>query len=315
MKETVSIIVPAYNTERYINKCIESLMAQSYGELEIILINDGSNDKTLSICEKFKIEDKRIHIIDKPNTGVSDCRNIGIRQATGEYIVFVDSDDYVSSDYIRTMVSAIKKEDVQMACIEYFLTNEDGSKEAEHESMLKRNECIELRPDEAVNLLNENKSFQGYLWNKMFLKEILIKNNIFFDTRIKIWEDMLFCLKYLLNVNCVYYMNIPLYHYVQRSSSAMGSVTNWEGNTHEIALAEMWKLIKNKPGAFHDYIRDYYANDLAGRLGKGELREEANIKEAIKIVQSLDANLTIKHKLKIDVLRHKRLITLFEKFN
>lgn len=303
MMDTVSVIVPAYNTEKYINKCIESLMAQSYSELEIILINDGSNDNTLSSCRKFESEDKRIHVIDKPNTGVSDCRNIGIRQATGKYIVFVDSDDYVSSDYVSTLVLMMERDDIQLACIEYYLANEDGSRETEHESILQKKEAMKLKADEAVDLLNENKAFQGYLWNKIFIKDTLVKNNIFFDTRIKIWEDMLFCLKYLLNIDRVAYMNLPLYYYVQRSSSAMGSTTNWNGNTHEIALEEMWTLTRNKPGLFHDYIRDFYANDLVGRLGKGELKEKESIKRAIKVIELLEAKLTIKHRVKITVLK------------
>ena len=124
---------------------------------------------------------------------------------------------------------------------------------------------------------------------------------------------MLFCLKYLLNVARVNYINVPLYCYVQRSRSAMGNKTNWDENTHIIALDEMWKLIRNKSGLFHDYIRDYYANDLAGMLGKGKLREKKSVKAAMKRIESLDAELTVKHKLKMVLFKYYKFAMLLNK--
>lgn len=301
MKEKVSVIVPAYNTEKYISKCLKSLIGQSYREIEIILINDGSTDGTLSICRKFENKDKRIKIIDKVNSGVSDSRNIGLKEATGKYVVFVDSDDYMDDEYISTLVSTIERNNAQLACIEYFIVDENTK--VKHESILKEgnNKCLKAK--EAIDLMIDKHAYQGYLWNKIFIKDILIKNNILFDERIKIWEDMLFCLKYLMNVDTVNYVNIPLYYYVQRSSSAMGMCTNWSENTHTVALDEMWKLTKNETGVFHDYIRDYYANDLAGMLGKGEFKEKEKFKEIIKLIESLDAKLSMKHKVKISLFK------------
>lgn len=299
MSEIVSVIVPAYNTEKYISKCITSLVGQSYKEIEIILINDGSIDGTLSVCRKFEKEDKRIRVIDKGNSGVSDSRNIGLKESVGKYVVFVDSDDYVSMDYISTLVLAVEENDYQMACVEYFFVDEDENKEEKHKSILEIGENKELKSNEAIDLMINKNSYQGYLWNKIFIRDILAKNNILFDVRVKIWEDMLFCLEYLLTVDSINYINVPLYYYVQRSSSAMGSQTDWNENTHILALDEIWRLISDKPGIFHNYIRDYYANDLAGMLGKDRLREKINIKKIIDKIERLDANLTIKHKLKM----------------
>ncbi len=302
MRKTVSVIVPAYNTEKYISKCIESLRNQSYQEIEILLINDGSIDETLSICRRYEKEDKRIRVIDKENTGVSNTRNIGLKECTGDYVIFVDSDDYMSEDYISTLVLTLEESHSQMVCVEYSLVNEN-EEYSTHESILKNGESKCFKAKEAINLMVNKNAYQGYLWNKIFIKDILIKNNIFFDERIKIWEDMLFCLRYLFVIDSVTYINVPLYYYVQRSNSLMKSHTNWFENTHLIALDEMWKLIKNEPGMFHDYIRDFYANDLVGMLGTGRYKEKKKMKEIIKTIDTFKAELTFKHKIKLMVYK------------
>lgn len=97
----ISIVVPVYNAEKYIVKCMDSLINQTYGNIEIIVINDGSKDRTKNILDKYALNDKRIKIIHKENTGVSDTRNIGINISTGEYVCFVDADDWLDSDYIE----------------------------------------------------------------------------------------------------------------------------------------------------------------------------------------------------------------------
>ena len=101
MTHKISIIVPIYNTEKYLGNCLNSIINQTYKNLEIILINDGSTDNSLSICNNYKNKDNRIKIVNKTHTGVSDTRNIGIKNATGEYIGFVDSDDYIEQDLLK----------------------------------------------------------------------------------------------------------------------------------------------------------------------------------------------------------------------
>ena len=103
-KPLVTVVVPAYNTEKYIDKCLQSLLNQSYREIEVIVIDDGSKDRTNEICKKYEQADSRFLLISKKNTGVSDTRNVGIHHAKGKFIIFVDSDDYVTNDYIDTLV-------------------------------------------------------------------------------------------------------------------------------------------------------------------------------------------------------------------
>ena len=126
MKSKVSIVVPIFNIEEYLEDCIKSIINQTYKNLEIILINDGSTDCSLKICKKFKKLDKRIVLIDKDNTGVSNTRNIGINSATGDYITFVDSDDWLELDAIENMVKLAYTQNCDIIRTNFTLVNEDG---------------------------------------------------------------------------------------------------------------------------------------------------------------------------------------------
>ena len=306
-KPLVTVIIPAYNTEKYISKCLESILAQSYQELEIIVLDDGSEDETNKICQKYTEMDSRIVFISKENTGVSDTRNVGIHNAKGKYIIFVDSDDYVTPNYVEVLVKGVETENVQMACAEYFCVK--GEIESVHESMLLKDEKRIIRGIDAINLLHEKKAFQGYLWNKIFLKNIIINENILFDSKVKIWEDMLFCLKYLTKIEKVAYINNPVYYYVQRENSAINDENVWNENTQSIALEEMWKIVASMEGKFHNYIRDYYANDLAGILGKPRYQDKKTIKDVLEKIDELEADLSLKHKIKIELFKFNRSLS------
>ena len=161
---------------------------------------------------------------------------------------------------------------------------------------------------DAINMLHEKNAFQGYLWNKIFLKNIIINENILFDSKIKIWEDMLFCLKYLTKIEKVAYINKPVYYYVQRENSAINYDNVWNENTQSIALEEMWKIVVSIEGKFHNYIRDYYANDLAGILGKPRYQDKKIIEDILKKIDELKADLSLKHKIKIKLFKCNGLL-------
>lgn len=294
-KPLVTIIVPAYNTEKYIGKCLDSILHQSYQEIEVIMIDDGSEDQTGNICRKYEMLDNRFRLIQKINTGVSDSRNIGIRFAKGKFMTFVDSDDYVTTDYIDTLVG--ETENAQLACAEYFLVKEN--QKYPHTTELAGKERKALSATDAIDMLQRKDAFQGYLWNKIFLREVIIKENIYFDPCVKIWEDMLFCLKYLTKIERVSYTGKPVYYYVQREDSAMNNNNIWKENTQLAALDEMWKIAKTREGPFHEYIKNYYANNLAGLLGKENFQDRDSIASTLKMIKSMDAHLSLKHKVKV----------------
>ena len=119
MDKLISIIVPVYNVEKYVAECIESIIKQTYQNLEILLIDDGSTDNSGKICDKYAEKDKRIKIIHKENGGVSSARNLGLDLAQGEYIAFIDSDDFVSNKYIESLYSAIEHKDAEIVLSKY----------------------------------------------------------------------------------------------------------------------------------------------------------------------------------------------------
>lgn len=294
-KELVTVIIPAYNTEKYIEKCLDSLLQQSYPEIEVIMIDDGSKDKTGDICKKYAAQDNRFRLIQKKNTGVSDSRNVGIQEAKGKYLVFVDSDDYVAVDYIETLVEEM--ENVQLVCAEYFLVKE--KQEYPHTTELERTEQKTLKAKDAINMLHREVAFQGYLWNKIFLREVIVKEKIYFDPRVKIWEDMLFCLKYLTKIECIKYVGKPIYYYVQRDNSAVHDDSIWKEHTQLVALDEMWKIVETWEGAFCEHVRDSYVNSLAGVLGKESFQDDDAIASVLKMIKSMEGHLSLKHKIKV----------------
>lgn len=200
----ISIIVPIYNEEENLRKCIESLINQTYKELEIILINDGSTDKSKEIIESFK--DKRIIAINKKNTGISDTRNIGIGKSTGDYIMFVDSDDYLELNCIERLIETAEKENSEIVMFNYYL--ETPSKRIE----------IKLPKIEARNL-KEDKDLLTKIHlgpcTKIFKAE-LIKDNLF-PLNLK-YEDVPFVVEAVIKAGKISFVPNYLYHYVIKKS-------------------------------------------------------------------------------------------------
>lgn len=169
----VSIIIPVYNSEKYISKCLDSVINQTYKNIEILVINDGSKDNSINILREYEKKDSRIIVIDKENEGVAKTRNMGIKKATGEYIMFIDNDDFIDSDYVETY---LKNTDYDIVIGSYKRTDING------EILFKYN-------------LNEDSIWSKYIvlapWAKLYKKDFLIKNNIEF-LNYGIGEDVYF---------------------------------------------------------------------------------------------------------------------------
>lgn len=180
----ISIIVPAYNVEKYVEQCIISILEQSYSNIEVIIVNDGSTDNTGQIIDKISESDSRVRVLHKKNGGVSAARNSGIEMAKGEYLVFVDGDDYISQDYVEYMLSLIESTNSDFCLSKYCYT-----KRGEKQTI---NECVEkLQPEDATALLLSPQVIVG-CWNKIFKKSLLIDNNIRFSTTLFYGEGLSF---------------------------------------------------------------------------------------------------------------------------
>lgn len=211
----VSIIVPVYNVEKYLERCINSILTQELSDFELILINDGSTDSSGTICDKFSCIDNRVKVIHKKNEGVSSARNTGIDIAEGEYIGFVDSDDYIDSDMYKTMYEeAVKKSSDLVICGIY---NEYIDKQ----TTMFNEGTIEVYEDKKILYEYLLDRLDTSLCNKIYKKEYIKKIRL--DKKIAINEDKLFNYEYCLNSNKAVFVKKAKYHYIKQR---VGS-TNW----------------------------------------------------------------------------------------
>lgn len=203
----VSIIVPVYNTEKYLHNCINSLLAQTCTDIEILLVNDGSTDTSGDICDAYAAQDSRVRVIHQQNAGVSSARNAALAVARGEYIAFVDSDDWVSPDYIEDLQSAMTESGADLVACGMFAVY------SRFDTVQDKTDCTEvLEGREVYRVLLCDVQVGGYLWNKLFKRE-LIRDG--FDTDLHLSEDFLFCAKYAREVGRTVILRRKLYYYWQ----------------------------------------------------------------------------------------------------
>lgn len=221
----ISIIVPVFNAERYLSRCIDSILNQSFSDLELLLVDDGSTDGSGNVCDEYAAKDERVKVIHQDNAGVSTARNKGLEEATGEYIYFPDSDDIVIEYALELLINGIGN-NCNFATGGYQYLDEVGictySIDNTVEGYMSRDEMLMqfFAPSPYI--------YQGYLWNKLFNRSIIEENNIRFEPSIKFNEDRLFCVRYVCSLKQeerIYYNWKPVYQYVQRSTSAMASLT------------------------------------------------------------------------------------------
>lgn len=213
MDKKVSILVPVYNVELSLDKCIQSILKQTYKNFELVIVDDGSTDNSLSMCYEYAKKDKRIKIIKKEShTCLSDVRNIGIENATGEYIMFVDSDDYVCETFVEDMVEAIENKNVDVVRCKAWEHNKDGSTSIENlrgyeNRILKNDEIKELIP----HLVTLDVNIACYSWALIIKKNVL---NIRFNPSTYCLQDTIFFVELLLkSVSSIYFLDKPLYEY------------------------------------------------------------------------------------------------------
>lgn len=225
----VSIIIPVYNIEKYIERCIESIINQSYSNIEIIVVNDGSTDKSTNICENFKVKDSRIKIINKINGGLSSARNTGLDAATGEFIMFVDGDDWIDTYCIESCLEVVEN-NTDVVLFPYIREYHDKSLKNDifqedkiifidddvREKILKRLFGIEgediRRPDRLEDI--------STAWGKLYKLE-LIKNIRFVDTKIIGTEDVWFNVNSFLNAKNIIFTKKTYYHYFKENDTSL----------------------------------------------------------------------------------------------
>ena len=215
----ISVIVPIYKVEKYLKRCVDSIINQDYKNLEIILVDDGSPDNCPKICEEYAKKDTRIKVVHKENGGLSDARNAGIEVVSGEYIAFIDSDDYINESYISSLLYTMEKYDADISACNYFKVYEDSGIE-EIES--KTDQDLVMNNIEAMkDLFTLPNNSDVVAWNKLYKTSLFTQNDIRFPKG-KLHEDSFTTYKLYYYSNKVTFTNVPFYYYLQRNDSITG---------------------------------------------------------------------------------------------
>ena len=211
----ITIVVPVYNIEKYLDRCISSIINQSFQDFELILVDDGSKDKSAQICDNYVLQDSRVKVIHKPNGGVSTARNRGIDEANGSYICFVDSDDWLEQTYLQNFVDAVP-EKYGVVLQSFFYDYEDSDKTVPH-----------VLPEKQIDKASELEFFleytdgvhNGFLWHRLFHTNIIKENRIRYPENVSFAEDGIFFLNYISYIDKYYITSKTGYHYFIRSNS------------------------------------------------------------------------------------------------
>ena len=239
----ISVIVPVYNVEEYLERCLTSIVKQTYKDLEIICINDGSTDNSLEILKAFAQKDVRIIIIDQPNQGLSSARNIGISRATGEYISFIDSDDYIDENTYTTITNQLSN-DIDMVSFGTTIFGEAFTEKRRGDEKYYRIKFSGVQKAKLSNMLKTNVA----VWNKLFKTNIIRKYNILFPEK-RHYEDFDFYCKYYACCSKILYIKDKLYNYYRRPDSIMGKTFKQNSNKvldHLLVFNDIFEFYKKK---------------------------------------------------------------------
>ena len=276
MKNKVSIIVPIYNSEKTIKKCVDSLCGQTYLNIEILLIDDGSTDNSSNICDEYAKLDKRIKVFHKENGGVSSARNVGINKSSGDYITFVDSDDYIEKTMIEELLTTLKKTKCDITICNRFFEHENGKIILDFNSK----NCI-FEKKQYPQKSFYNYSISGFVSGRLYTRRIIFnskKNTIKFNTEISIAEDDLFNYEVIFSSDIVNisYINNKLYHYVLRDDGAINQVFNIKKLSYfDSKKMEIEILEKNQIN--NDFLKaDYIINQIRTDIIMNKLNIKRN---------------------------------------
>lgn len=216
MTPEVSIIVPVYNAETKISRCIDSILNQTYKNFELILLDDGSSDESGSICDTYAQKDNRIIVVHKENSGVSDTRNLGISMAKGTYLQFLDSDDWITPDATALFFRAATEHNCDMVIADFYrVIGERVSPKGaiEEDGLMDRTAFAEIMLQSPADF------YYGVLWNKFYKRSVIEQYQIKMDNSVSWCEDFMFNLEYIRHIQTVYALKVPIYYYVKTKDS------------------------------------------------------------------------------------------------
>ncbi len=283
----ISIVIPVYNSEKYLVRCLDSISRQSFGDFEVILVNDGSTDNSAQICDEYVRKDFRYKVIHCKNNGVSVARNIGIDNASGLYISFIDSDDWVENDYLKSMIDvANSSADIIVSGV--ICDYRDGSRK-----MLSMNDCVlSICNSQFFHDLVKSRLLFGPV-AKLYKTEILKRNNLKFLTDISYGEDRLFNYDYMRHVTTIAVVNGCNYHYIMQNSNSLTSKSYHNMFDLEygqwVALLDMYEFHRNlTQEAKHDMYAELFWIINDNLFKAGECVKLDYVKRVLSIPQISD---------------------------
>ena len=297
----VSIIIPAYNAAKYIKRCITSLLNQTYKKIEIIVINDGSTDNTLEMIKDFDIK-----IINQNNSGVSCARNKGLQIATGDYITFVDSDDYVENDYIENVIRIINEYNYDIIETPLLFETNFNNKVSNYTEYKVISEKKSLNFDKEY-FDNELRYVIGVFYKKNVI------NNIYFDEKVRCYEDGMFNLKVKLNSKSYYFYPKCYYHYVQYLNSLSKTISD-KHLDYIIVMEKLNEIFKDN-NYLKKYVENIFKNNVLAiilfKLPYFNKNKYKYKKELVKSFKKYAPNYCKKHKITLFILNGYILISIW----
>lgn len=236
MQELISIIVPVYNVEKYIDRCVNSIRKQTYRNIEIILVDDGSTDSSGTKCDELAKEDNRIRVIHKVNGGLSAARNVGIEAAKGRYIGFVDSDDWIELDMYETLWKYLNDTSADLAVTGINRVYDNGYSV----DRLTRNPPMVLHDEDIIKGYLSQNIFSTAAWDKLYRRELLAERRFPVG---KLYEDAPVIFDILCSIHTLAVVGIPQYHYFQRADSICGKAFSRRKMDHYYFSKEIWERV------------------------------------------------------------------------
>lgn len=253
----VSVIIPVYNVSAYLTQCLDSVRGQTYRNIEVLMVNDGSTDGSYDICRRFEQEDSRFLLIDKTNSGVSDSRNVAINLARGKYLQFVDSDDWLTPDAVSSFCHTAESTGADLVISHFFRV--EGGRVAPRGHI--KGDAILTRTEYAEEMMKAPANYYyGVLWNKFYRRSIVEAHRLRFDREVSWCEDFLFNLEYIEHTRIIAPLPRPLYFYRKR----MDSLVNTQSSLR--------KTIRMKKETFAYYKDLYQKLDLYEEQKSGVYR-------------------------------------------
>lgn len=295
MKDLISIIVPIYNAERYLEKCLLQLQVQTYSNIEILMIDDGSTDQSASICKRYLEVDKRFQYIYQDNAGVSAARNKGLSLAKGNYIGFCDSDDWVDADLYEVLYQMAVQHSADISIVSFVMESESGTKPFEDQQ-----ELLFFNSRSAIEEMHRCGRFEGYLWNKLF------SASLFTDVRLRsditILEDMVAVWELFHKADRIVFRDVHKYHYFRNQSSATKCEFKQSYWTVRIACRQMIDNMKQfypdllayaqKTSVEHNYFiahKIYQSYGTISKIDYDKIKEEIRQNYTAEVIALLDS--------------------------